>query len=67
MTIEHVVQVVEQGRRFTFRVEQDPPFGGFWCVETSGRGPIPFPLRVTGTEQPAFFQTLARMIAEREP
>jgi hypothetical protein len=66
MTIERVVQVVEAGRRFTFRVEHDPPFGEFWCVEVAGRAPIPVPLRVTGTEQPAFFRALAQMIAERE-
>ena len=58
MPLEHVVQIIEQGRCFTFRQDERPPLS-FWRVESEGRVFLS-PFRVTGGEQPAFFLEAVR-------
>lgn len=60
MELERVVQVDVDGRRFTFRVDHDPPLA-FWRIEVDGIV-RPLPLRVTGDETPDFFRTLVRTL-----
>jgi hypothetical protein len=57
MDVETVVQLTHRGRRFTFRVEHDPPLAS-WNVECQGRV-FASRLRVRGADEPQFFVALA--------
>lgn len=52
--METVVQLEHEGRRYTFRVDHDPPLA-FWRVECEGRVYLT-PMRVMGGEEPEFFR-----------
>ena len=59
MQIERIIEVDHDGRRFTFRVDEEPPFAFvFWRVESEGRI-YKSAIRVTGTEESEFFRALA--------
>jgi hypothetical protein len=55
--LERVVQLTHRGRRFTFRVERDPPLA-FWSLECE-KGINSSPLRILGDGEPSFFVALA--------
>jgi hypothetical protein len=58
--LEPVVQLDHEGRRFTFRVDHDPPLS-FWRVDVDEMV-YPSFLRVSGVESPAFFRNLANAV-----
>jgi hypothetical protein len=57
MELEPVVVLDHKGRRFTFRIDRDPPLA-FWRVESEGRI-YRAPARVLGDEQRGFFAAVA--------
>jgi hypothetical protein len=55
--LERVVELIHRdGRRFTFRVDHQPPLA-FWRIECDGRSYVS-PMRAKGDETPDFFRSL---------
>jgi len=61
--LERVVQVIHEGRIFTFRTDADSPLA-FWCVELDGQV-HPLAFRVMGDEGLEFFRALLHQLLAR--
>jgi hypothetical protein len=62
--MERIVQIVDDGRLYTFRIDHDPPLA-FWRIEVAGRPPYKSPIRASGDEPTEFFVKMAKL-AESE-